>query len=170
MSIDMNNKDVSKKKKRIAAADMLIILLLVLCVAGIGLRIAVGENGLFYADTKGFYTVSYVIYGKGDEYSGYFADGCEFFFENGERLGTITGTPALTPAKIVTKTAAGNYTVSYAKDGTVDIKGTITVKGTMTDSGLLINSGTYVSPNMTVSVASSDISTEMLITDIKAAK
>ena len=166
----MNNKDISQKKKRIAAVDVLIILLLVICVAGIGLRIAVGENGLFYADTKGEYIVSYVIYGESDEYSGLFADGVEFFFESGERLGSLMGTPSLTPTKIVTKTSSGNYTVSYANDGTVDFKGTVRVRGTMTDSGLLVNSSTYIAPNMTVSVASSDISADMHITDIKAAQ
>lgn len=166
----MNNKEVSRKKKKIAAVDVLIVILLVLCVAGIGLRIAVGENGLFYADTKDEYLVSYVIYSESDEYSALFAEGCEFFFESGERLGTVTGTPSLTPSKIVNKTSSGNYTVSYANDGTVDIKGTVLVRGTMTDSGLLVSSSTYIAPNMTVSVASSDISADMHITDIKAAQ
>ena len=38
---------INQQKKRIAAIDVLIILLLMLCIAGVAVRIAVGENGLF---------------------------------------------------------------------------------------------------------------------------
>jgi len=144
----------------------MLIILLALCVAGIGIRIAMGENALLFSSGTGRYTVSYTVIATSDENSGYFAEGGEFFFDSGEPFGTLTGNVTLTPSEIVTKTAAGDYIVSYAEDGTVDIKGAATVTGTMTDSGFLINSNTYIAPNMTIKVASTSISVEMLITDI----
>jgi len=80
----MNNKEnIKRSKVKIAAVDVLIVLLLILCLAGVCVRIAVGENGLFSGEEKGSYIVSYVIEGEKDEYSSYFSEGCEFYLENG---------------------------------------------------------------------------------------
>ena len=163
----MNNKDyIDQSKKRIAAVDVLIVLLLILCLAGIAVRIAIGENGLFSKDEKGSYIVSYVIEGEKDEYSSCFSEGCEFYLENGDRFGTLSGNATFTPAKIIGENSRGEAVISYASDGTVDITGALLVSGTMTESGFLLNSNTYIAPNMTVTVQSSDISSEITITDI----
>ena len=163
----MNNKEnINQQKKKIAAVDVLIILLLMLCLAGVAVRIAVGENGLFSKDEKGSYMVSYVIEGENDEYSSYFSEGAEFYLENGDRFGTLSGNATFTPARIIGENSRGEAVISYASDGTVDISGTFLVRGTMTQSGFLLNSNTYIAPNMTVTVGSSDITATITVTDI----
>ena len=166
----MNNKDEIKTKKKIAAVDILIVMLVLLCIAGIVIRIAVGESSLFSKDNRGEYTVSYVITGEQDENSAFFAEGKQFFLESGEAFGTLTGSPAFTPAVISSENSRGEYVQSYSSDGTVDIRGTATVIGTMTDTGFLLNSNTYIAPNMSITVSSSDITVKLLITDITKAQ
>lgn len=166
----MDKKDmINQQKKRIAAIDVLIILLLMLCIAGVAVRIAVGENGLFSNDEKGSYIISYVIEGEKDEYSNYFTEGREFFFENGESFGTLSGNATFTPARIIGENSRGEAVINYATDGSVDITGTFLSRGTMTESGFLLNSNTYLAPNMTVMVVSSDITAEITVTDITKA-
>ena len=166
----MNNKEINNQpKKKIAAIDVLIVLLLMLCVAGVAVRIAVGENGLFSGEEKGSYVVSYVIEGEKDEYSNYFSEGAEFFLENGDRFGSLSGNATFTPAKILGENSRGEAVISYAADGTVDITGTFLVKGTLSESGFLLNSNTYIAPNMTVTVVSSDITATITVTDITKA-
>jgi len=166
----MNNKEnIKRSKVKIAAVDVLIVLLLILCLAGVCVRIAVGENGLFSGEEKGSYIVSYVIEGEKDEYSSYFSEGCEFYLENGDRFGALSGNATFTPAKIIGENSRGEAVISYADDGTVDITGTFLVRGTMTESGFLLNSNTYIAPNMTVTVRSSDITSNITVTDITKA-
>ncbi|MBQ3526969.1 MAG: hypothetical protein IJA52_00225 [Clostridia bacterium] len=166
----MNNKaNTNQPQKRIAAVDILIILLLVLCLAGVAVRIAIGENGLFSREEKGSYAVSYIIEGEKDEYSSCFSEGCEFFLESGDRFGTLSGNATFTPAKILSENSRGEAVISYATDGTVDITGTFIVDGTMTESGFLLNSNTYIAPNMTVTVQSTDIIARITVTDITKA-
>ncbi|MBE6586969.1 MAG: DUF4330 family protein [Ruminococcaceae bacterium] len=165
----MNKKEEIKSKKKIAAVDVMIAILLILCVAGIVIRVAVGDSGIF-ASGKGEYIVSYVVRGEDDEYSPYFAEGREFFLESGEKFGTLIADAELPPAEIYEENPNGDLELYYAQDGTVDFKGTLLVKGTMTDSGFLLNSNTYIAPNMTVTVSSSDITVELLITDITKAQ
>ncbi len=166
----MNKKDEIKNKKKFAAIDLLIIILLVVCLAGIVIRIAVGENLFFQKDSKGEYTVSYVVYEEADEYSNLFSSGKEFYLENGEYFGKLSGNATFTPAEIHSQNSRGEYVHGYADDGTVDIKGSFTVEGTMTETGFLLNANTYIAPNMTITVSSSDITVELLITDIAKAQ
>ena len=166
----MNTKEVQKNKKRISAVDVMIVILLLLCASGIIVRVIIGENSLFSKESKGDYIVSYVIPGYQDEYSDYFSQGCEFYLEDGELLGSLTGNATFTPAEIHTENSAGEYVSGYASDGTVDVKGSVLVKGTMTDSGFVLSSGTYIAPNMTLTAFSSDITVRMLITDIAKAQ
>ncbi len=165
----MNKKEEIKNKKKIAAVDVMIAVLIVLCIAGLIIRIAVGDSGLF-SGGKGEYIVSYVVRGEDDEYSPYFSEGREFFLESGESFGTLIADAELPPAEVYEETPTGELKLYYATDGMVDFKGTVLVKGTMTDSGFLLNSNTYIAPNMTITVASSDITVELLITDITKAQ
>ena len=165
----MNKKEEIKSKRKIAAVDIMIGLLLLLCIAGIVIRIVIGDSGLF-SGGKGDYIVSYVVRGEDEEYSPYFTEGKEFFLESGESLGTLVADAELPPAEIYEENANGELKLYYATDGTVDFKGTLLCKGTMTDSGFLLNSNTYIAPNMTITVASSDITVELLITDITKAQ
>ncbi|MBQ2730073.1 MAG: hypothetical protein IJF69_04800 [Clostridia bacterium] len=166
----MNKKDEIKTKKKIAAIDVLIVLLLLFCIAGIGVRIAVGDSGMFAKENRGEYVVSYVIEGEEDQYSSFFSEGSAFYLENGEMFGTLTGNATFTPAAVRSENSRGEYVHGYASDGTVDIKGTAIVKGTMTETGFLLNSNTYIAPNMTLTVSSSDITVKLLITDITKAQ
>lgn len=166
----MNTNDTPKNKKRFAAVDILIAILLLLCIAGIGVRIFIGEGNLFHKGDAGEYVVSYLIFGEADDYSSLFSEGCEFYLENGTLLGTLTGNAAFTPALLSSENSRGEYVATYATDGTVDIRGTMIVKGSMTESGFVLNSKTYISPNMTLTVSSSDITVDMLITDIAKAQ
>ena len=159
-------KTETKKTKRLAAIDILIVILLVLCAAGIGIRTAIGENGLFQGDNKGTYLVSYTVKSVGSDYNEYFKDGTKFYLENGENVGTLSGEAVSHPSRIYSENSKGEYVSALSTDGTVDIKGTIKVKGTMTKSGFLLNSGTYIAPNMTLTVRSGDVFVEMFITDI----
>ena len=165
----MNKKEEIKSKRKIAAVDIMILLLLLLCIGGIAVRIVVGDSGLM-SGTKGDYIVSYVVKAENDEYSPYFTEGHEFFLESGEAFGTLIADAELPPAEIYEENADGELKLYYAADGTVDFKGTILVRGIMTDSGFLLNSNTYIAPNMTITVASSDITVELLITDITKAQ
>ena len=165
----MNKKEEIKSKRKIAAVDIMIFILVILCIGGIVIRIALGDSSLF-SGTKGDYIVSYVVKGEDDEYSPYFTEGSEFFLESGESLGTLIADAELPPAEIYEENADGELKLYYAADGTVDFKGTLLVKGIMTDSGFLLNSNTYIAPNMTITVASSDITVELLITDITKAQ
>ncbi|MBQ4067083.1 MAG: hypothetical protein IJD22_05515 [Clostridia bacterium] len=166
----MNTKEAPKNKKRIAAVDILIVILLLLCIAGIGVRIFIGEGNLFHKGDTGEYIVSYLISGEQDDYSSLFSEGCEFYLEDGSYFGTLTGNAAFTPALLSSENSRGEYVTVYATDGTVDIRGTMTVNGSMTESGFVLNSKTYISPNMTLTVSSSDITVKMLITDIAKAQ
>ena len=166
----MNTGETQKNKKRIAAFDIMIAVLLLLCIAGIVLRMVMGETSLFSKDAKGDYVVSYVIHQVQDEYSDFFSKGCEFYLENGDALGTLTDKPAFTPAEIHSENSRGEYVLAYATDGQSDLKGTMLVKGTMTQSGFMLNSDTYIAPNMTLTVSSPDITVEMIITDIAPAQ
>ena len=166
----MNTKEALTNKKRIAAVDILIAILLLLCVVGVGVRILIGETSLFHKGDTGEYIVSYLISGEQDDYSSLFSDGCEFYMEDGALLGTLTGNATFTPALLSSENSRGEYVTVYATDGTVDIRGTMTVKGSMTESGFVLNSKTHLSPNMKLTVTSSDITVEMLITDIAKAQ
>ena len=166
----MNTKAVPKEKKMIAAVDIAILMLLLLCAAGIIFRVALGDNSLFSKETKGEYIVSYSVLGIPDEYSDYFTEGKEFYLEDGELLGTLRGTAAFTYAEIHGENSAGEYVSGYTSEDIFDVKGTATVKGTMTESGFVLSSGTYIAPNMTLTLQSSDITVEVLITDIVKAQ
>ncbi|MBQ4067510.1 MAG: hypothetical protein IJD22_07700 [Clostridia bacterium] len=166
----MNKREETKSKKRIAAVDIMIAILLVLCITGIVIRIAVGEGGFFSSGTKGDYIVSYVIKGQDDSNSTLFTEGCRFYLENGEDFGTLIADAKLNPAKIYGENRDGEPVLYLAPDGTVDLEGTLLVSGVMTDSGFLLNSNRYIAPNMTVTVASSDITVDLIITDITKAQ
>lgn len=165
----MNTKDEIKKRK-VAAVDIFIAVLLLMCIIAVGIRIFMGERAFFTGDAKGEYTVSYTVTGTADEYSNYFSDGTALCLESGEPFGTLSGNATFTPAEIYTENSRGESVHGYATDGSVDIKGTVTVSGTMTDSGFLLNSTTYIAPNMTLTVASADITVTLLITDITKAQ
>lgn len=159
-------KAEKRKRPRPAALDILIIILIVLCFAGIGIRTAVGENGLFSDENAGAYNVSFTVSGKNAEHNAYFKNGTAFYLESGEALGKVTGETSSVPSAIYSENSKGEFVYTLAADGTIDIKGTLTVQGRMTKSGLLLNSGTYISPNMTLTVSSADITVEMLITGV----
>lgn len=162
----MNNKENIQKKRRATAVDILIAVMLLLCLAGIGVRIAVGDGGLFSSDKKGTYLVSYTVCAERDEFTNCYSEGREFYLENGDTFGTLTGNATFTPAEMLTENSRGEAVLGYATDGTVDVSGTFLVKGTMTDSGFLLNSNTYIAANMTLTVSSADITSEIIITDI----
>ncbi len=159
-------KSEKRKRPRPAALDILIIILIVLCFVGIGIRTAVGENGLFSGESTGTYTVSFTVAGKSGEHKAYFKDGTAFYLESGESLGKVFGGTSSLPSAIYSENSKGEFVSTLADDGTVDITGTLSVQGTMTKSGLLLNSGSYISPNMTLTVSSADITVEMLITGV----
>ena len=154
---------------RYAALDALIIVLLLLCVAGVGIRVALGEDGLATGRDRGTYAVSFIVTGAKSEYSEYFNNGEEFRLADGRDFGALSGNAIITPAKIYRENSNGEYIVRYSSGDTFDIKGTALVEGAMTDSGFLLNCTQYIAANMQLSVSSRSVTCDILITDISKA-
>lgn len=161
----MNKKEKIKKGKRITAVDIMIALLLILCIVGLGIRIAYGDTGIFQKNEQKEYVVSYVVSGISEKYYKHFAEGSEFSLENGETLGTLLTDAYISRAEALGEGEAAEGETAADSD-LRDFRGTILVNGSKTDSGFLLNSRTYLAPNMTITVASPDITVELLITDI----
>lgn len=160
----------SEGDKKPAAADAFIIILLLICIAAVGVRIAVGNGGLLSTDKSGEYLVSYVVTGIKSEYTESFSEGAEFYLENGEHFGTLRSGAVFTPAKTYTENSDGALRAVYATDGTVDVKGVALVRGTMTDSGFLLGGIRYIAPNLSLTASSSDITVKLTVTDITPAQ
>lgn len=156
----------AKKDKKTAAADAFIIVLLLICIAALGVRIALGSGDLLSSDGSGEYLVSYTVSGIKGEYSELFSEGKEFYLEDGERLGELRSGAVFTPAKTYTENSEGELKVTYATDGTVDVKGAALVRGAMTESGFLLGGNRYIAANMPLSVSSTDITVTITVTDI----
>lgn len=158
------------KTRRFAAIDAMIVILLLVCIACVGVRMAVGRGGLLSADGQGEYLVSYVVSAIDGEYSDCFAEGKKFYLEDKSEFGTLTAGASFTPAKHYTENADGLYTAVYVTDGTVDVRGTALVKGVMTDSGFLLGRSRYIAANSTLTVSSSEITVNITVTDITKAQ
>lgn len=159
-------KKNTKKLRGYSAADVFLWLLLLLCIAGIGMRIAVGDRSMFTKGTPGEYLVSYVATDLRSEYSDYFSEGIEYYLEDGTPFGSLTGDAVFTPTREFLEDENGQYVASYNSSGRVDVKGTAKVEGVMTERGFMLGDRMYLAVNMPLTVCSTEITANILITDI----
>ena len=159
-------KKRAKKLRGYSAADVFLWLLLLLCITGIGIRIAVGDRSLFMKGTAGEYLISYVVTDVRNEYSDYFGEGVEYYLEDGTPFGSLTGDAVFTPAREYLEDENGQYVASYSTSGRVDVKGTVKVEGVMTERGFMLGDRMYLAVNMPLTICSTEMKAEILITDI----
>ncbi len=159
-------KKKAKKLQRYTAADVFLWLLLLLCIVGIGIRIAVGDRNVFTKEKSGEYLISYVVTDLRSEYSDYFSEGMEYYLEDGTLFGALTGDAVFTPTREYLEDENGQYVVSYSSNGRVDVKGTAKVEGVMTERGFMLKNRMYLAANMSLTIYSTEITAEILITDI----
>ncbi len=159
-------KKSTKKLRQYSAADVFLWLLLLMCIAGIGIRIAAGTRSIFTKETPGEYLVSYVITDMRSEYSDYFSEGMEYYLEDGTPFGSLTGDAVFTPTREYLEDENGQYVASYNSSGRVDVKGTAKVEGIMTEQGFMLEDKMYLAANMSLTVYSTEMMAEILITDI----
>ena len=159
-------KKKAKKLRQYSAADVFLWLLLLMCVAGIGIRIAAGERSIFTKEAPGEYLISYVITDMRSEYSDYFSEGMEYYLEDGTPFGSLTGDAVFTPTREYLEDENGQYVASYNSSGRVDVKGTAKVEGVMTERGYMLEDKMYLAANMPLTVYSTEMTAEILITDI----
>ncbi|MBS5724829.1 MAG: hypothetical protein KHW59_03485 [Clostridiales bacterium] len=162
----MKKKVKSGKLSQFAAADLFLWLLLLLCVVGIGIRIAAGTDGIFAQGESGEYLISYLVTDVRSEYSDHFSEGMEFYLEDGTPFGVLSGDAVFTPTREYLENENGEYVASYNSSGRVDVKGTARASGVMTDRGFMLEDKMYIAVNMPLTIQSSEITVEILITDI----
>ncbi len=159
-------KKKAKKLRGYTAADVFLWLLLLLCIVGIGIRIAVGDRSLFTKGKPGEYLISYVVTDVRSEYSDYFSEGMEYYLEDGTPFGSLTGDAVFTPTREYLEDENGQYVASYSTSGRVDVKGTAKTEGVMTERGFMLENKMYLAANMPLTVYSTEMTAEILITDI----
>ena len=159
-------KKNAKKLRGYSAADMFLWLLLLLCIAGIGIRIAVGDRSMLTKGIPGEYLISYVATDLHSEYSDYFSEGMEYYLEDGTPFGSLTGDAVFTPTREYLEDENGQYVASYSSSGRVDVKGSAKVEGVMTERGFLLGNQMYLGVNMSLTVCSTEMTADILITDI----
>ena len=132
----------TEKKKGFAALDAVLLLLLLTVTVCLGVRIFLGEDGLFSGNAKapGTYTVSVLAKSSSPTLGNLLVPGHNVFLTSGEILGEV--------ATVYEKSAD------------------ITVSGIMTDSGFMLNGNIYLAPNMDIKVQSDDRSATVTVTDI----
>ena len=162
----MKKKVKNGQLSQFAAADLFLWLLLLLCIVGIVIRIVAGTDGVFAKGESGEYLISYQITDVRSEYSEHFSEGMEFYLEDGTPFGVLSGDAVFTPTREYLENENGEYVVSYNSSGRVDVKGTARASGVMTDRGFMLEDKIYIAVNMPLTVHSSEMSAEILITDI----
>ena len=163
----------NNEKKKISSLDVFLFILLIMCIAGVAVRLAVGENGILpaAAPDQTEFAVSFELRQAKTSLSGFFSSGEVFYDEGSDVFGTVDGQVSVTPAQLFTEDEDGKYVISYsgAENGDnslVDIRGTMTVKGYKTDYGFLVNGETYIAPNFVISLHSDKTTSDVRIMDI----
>ena len=90
----------------------------------------------------------------------------EYYLEDGTPFGSLTGDAVFTPTREYLEDENGQYVASYNSSGRVDVKGTAKVEGVMTERGFMLEDKMYLAANMPLTVYSTEMTAEILITDI----
>jgi hypothetical protein len=144
--------DTQKKRASFNALDVFIVLVALLCLAGAGLRMFMGENGENVIPNEK-YVVSFIIREAIDSDADALTACDVFYIANGNAVfGTLDGDPSVSPAQINVIDENGQLKIDYAAGDSVFIRGHIIVEGYMSDEGFMLNGNVYLAPYKEIDV------------------
>lgn len=165
-----------KRKIKCNAVDYFIIIAIVLCIAGVGLRIAVGNNGgsLSSPVVMEDYILSFHIADIRNTSTEYLGVGEQFYIESTEQyFGEIADSIAVTPALFYVENSEGHYVQTYAPENgdatRVDVTGTMRVSGYMGENGFLLGGNTNIAANKELTLRNKNLEVKITVTGIEKA-
>jgi hypothetical protein len=176
--VNGHNPEKARKRtgRRVNAVDVCIIIIAALAIAGAGLRLYTVKYGSLPGGAPKLenYAVSFLVSDIRETSADCFKPGTMFYVEqSSDVFGSLMDNVAVTPAELYIENERGEYILSYAvddedtgDDGRVDVRGTVLASGIMTDTGFLLDGNTYIAPNKTISIQSTEIVVNVLVTDI----
>ena len=165
-----------KRKIKCNAVDYFIIIAVVLCLVGVGLRIAIENNGgsLSSPVVMEDYILSFHISDIRNTSTEYLGVGEQFYIESTKQyFGEIADNIAVTPALFYVENGEGHYVQTYAPENgdatRVDVTGTMRVSGYMGEHGFLLGGNTTLAANKEVSLLNKNLKVKITVTGIEKA-
>jgi hypothetical protein len=167
-------------KARFGVFDAVIIVFLVACLIAAGFAFFFkrdkGENNVS-EEQKQEYVISFKSYNLSKYHADLIKDGDVFYLSDNNEFGTVSGTPAQTPAESYVEKEDGTFVLSYApssdKDSVdrtkKDVSGTIVVKGVRdesTDGFLVVGDNFKITPGKTLFMHNETVTVQVTVVDI----
>ena len=160
----------NKTKLRFNAIDLVILILIIGCLAGLALRYqlinVIRSEGDSTSAIVSFY-LSDIRFTSED----YFNEGDVFYLASEkEEFGVLEAGFTFEPAAEYNMTRDGVYVKTSSVNGRSDMYGSLRAKGTFTPDGeFLLNGTKYIAAGSELSVYSSNIEINIILTDVKPA-
>ncbi len=166
----------AKRKIKCNAVDYFIIIAIVLCIAGVGLRIAIGNAGGSLSSPVEMedYILSFHIADIRNTSTEYLDAGEQFYIKSTEQyFGEIADSITVTPALFYVENSEGHYVQTYAPENgdatRVDVTGTMRVSGYMGEHGFLLGGNTNLAANKEVTLRNKNLEVKIVVTGIEKA-